>query len=1766
MILLRLLILYFLASFLVGCGGGSSAAIVVTPPSITLTSTHSLITENSGTEVSITATASKTSTENIVVTLATTGTATADSDYTAIADTITIMAGETANSTTGTVTNDSASEENETIIVSISNVTGGSATESGTQSVTVTIVDDESTPSITLTSSVTSLDENSGTTVTLTATSSVAASSDITVTLATTGTATDGTDYSAVDGTTITISAGDTTGTKTFTMTDDSVYEGNESAIIAISGVSGGSAVENGDQSINFRIDENESVPAITLATSASTIDENSSSTVTLTASSSLVASSDITVTLATTGTGTDGTDYSAVNGTTITITAGSTTGTKTFTITDDSVYEDDETVIVAISTVTGSSAQENGDQSVTTTITENESAPTITLATSATSIAENSSTTVTLTATASQIADEDITVTLATTGTGTSGTDYSAVNASTITITAGATTGTKTFTMTDDSVSEGDETAIVAISAVSGGGASESGAQSVTVTITDNDSPSITLTSSVATLAENSSTTVTLTATSSMTSTSDITVTLATAGTATDGTDYSAVNGTTITISAGATTGTKTFTMTNDSSSESDETIITSISGVSGGNASESGTQSVTFTIVDDESTPVITLAISTTSLAENSGTSVTLTATSSVAAASDITVTLATTGTGTDGTDYSVVNGTTITISAGATTGIKTFTMTDDSVYEGNETAVVAISGVSGASAVESGSQSVTFTITENESAPTITLATSSTSLAENSGTTVTLTATTSSTSTLDIVVTLAVTGTGTEGTDYSAIDETITISAGDTSGTKTFTMTDDSVYEGDETVIVAIASVTNASESGTQSVTTTITENESSPTVQISSSAASVYDNGLSLTLTATSTQIADEAITVVIGTSGTSTEGTDYATVSDITIAAGSTTGTATFNPTADTVNEGSETAIISITSVSGADSAKGSTTSVTITINEYALRTGTAFTEGTTAAQNAIVSSAKWWYVDGANAVSTVHPYEQMNIHKVRSFTDGTDTLTGKGEFIHIVDFNCDDNHMVYDNKTIHNLDDGGSGESTFDSATSSAYHCQFVATMAAGDITGSNLASGVAPDADLILSSLPNWGGSFRTDDWGRDLDSARGFGAIASNNSWGNNDKSGYSTCASGDANCGFNATEFQTLIDNYPSYSRAQLLAFVIQNDTSSTSTAALNEYLTALDNFQSSGVIVFSSGNSTYESDVNLMGALPEFFPDLAEAWISVGYVDFTGDSIEDAVESEFSMGGNKCGSAQEYCVVADGTHLYGATYVSGSTHYYADNKSGSSYAAPMISGGLALLGQAFPNHTPEQLTDRLLASANNDWFTAEGSTTFTTHGNSVTHGYHSTWGQGIPDFYAAMSPITSNSNPALALYTGNSIQTSRPISLESSYITPSSSFGNAISQGMIGEIGYAYDALSGGFKYDMSTRVNMTDNKAPTISLSSELSKLDNQLKSGNNSNWKQNFSKVLSTLSKREGLETALTLGASSLPVQSFFGSNLDSSVNLSDFQTPYLESGEGGIGLSANYQLGKSRLLLGATTPVLINTMTGAVAGSRKSLVASLEYGNPSETAFTLMSGITQDEDSLLGSTGNDAYSMSGSRSNTTFAALKVQNQLTNDFTLTGIATTAKTDMSSPTQSYINSANSVKSSSVSLIASQQNITGDDRLSLSISQPNRVNGGDMSIRLSNLAESDGSISYRDSNINLEPTGRQMVYGLSYSKDLSEGIGFSVKHLLTSNLNHNQDSALASSSYVGFKYKDLKLGYNINSQDSSKNSELAYLHKF
>jgi hypothetical protein len=203
-----------------------------------------------------------------------------------------------------------------------------------------------------------------------------------------------------------------------------------------------------------------------------------------------------------------------------------------------------------------------------------------------------------------------------------------------------------------------------------------------------------------------------------------------------------------------------------------------------------------------------------------------------------------------------------------------------------------------------------------------------------------------------------------------------------------------------------------------------------------------------------------------------------------------------------------------------------------------------------------------------------------------------------------------------------------------------------------------------------------------------------------------------------------------------------------------------------------------------------------------------------------------------------------------------------------------------------------------------------------------------------------------------------------------------------------------------------------------------------------------------------------------------------------------------------------------------------------------------------------------MMAGISADKDSLLGSQGTSAFSLDGSRSITTFAALKAQKRLNDNFSITGIASLGNTDMSSPTNSFVDSASDVRSSSVALIADMKNITNDDSFSFSIYQPNRVEKGSIAIKTASLADTNRNISQAIKSINLDSSSRQVNLGMSYRKNLSENLNFSLKHLITNNLNHINTSSKLHSTYLGMDFKDLKLGFATNPNDSSLETQISY----
>lgn len=214
-----------------------------------------------------------------------------------------------------------------------------------------------------------------------------------------------------------------------------------------------------------------------------------------------------------------------------------------------------------------------------------------------------------------------------------------------------------------------------------------------------------------------------------------------------------------------------------------------------------------LSFAPVAPPVTPTVSLSVSSNTGSEASATVITVTATASSAVSGNQTVDLAVSGTNITAGDYTLTNST-ITIPAGSTTGTVTFTVVDDAVVEGAETAVLTISNPS-AGIVLGTPVTQNIDITDNDVAlPTVSLGLSANAGSEASGSSITVTATASAPVSGNQTVALAVSGTGITAVDYQLSGTTITILNGQTTGSVTFKVRNDAETEGTETAVLTIS----------------------------------------------------------------------------------------------------------------------------------------------------------------------------------------------------------------------------------------------------------------------------------------------------------------------------------------------------------------------------------------------------------------------------------------------------------------------------------------------------------------------------------------------------------------------------------------------------------------------------------------------------------------------------------------------------------------------------------------------------------------------------------------------------------------------------------------------------------------------------------------------------------------------------------------------------------------------------------------------
>ena len=297
-----------------------------------------------------------------------------------------------------------------------------------------------------------------GGTVTVTATLSAALTGAVTLPVTLTRGSAEAGDFGSL--TSITVNAGATTGSGTIAANQDADSD-DETFTVAL-GTLPSTLGEGSPSSVEITIDDDD-LPKVSLA--AESVLEGNVATITVRLSSALNSAVTIPITL-TAGTA-EGSDYGTLTPSSVTLAAGTTTGTSTIQTHHDS-DADDETLTVALGTLP-STVSAGSPSSIILRIVDDEGRPKVLLSASPTTVVEGAA--VAVTATLSKALTQAVSIPLTYGGnrgdTAEPG-DYNAL--ASITIAAGATAGTGSVQTNEDADGD-DERFTIALGALAARG-----------------------------------------------------------------------------------------------------------------------------------------------------------------------------------------------------------------------------------------------------------------------------------------------------------------------------------------------------------------------------------------------------------------------------------------------------------------------------------------------------------------------------------------------------------------------------------------------------------------------------------------------------------------------------------------------------------------------------------------------------------------------------------------------------------------------------------------------------------------------------------------------------------------------------------------------------------------------------------------------------------------------------------------------------------------------------------------------------------------------------------------------------------------------------------------------------------------------------------------------------------------------------------------------------------------------------------------------
>jgi len=394
------------------------------------------------------------------------------------------------------------------------------------------------------------------------------------------------------------------------------------------------------------------------------------------------------------------------------------------------------------------------------------------------------------------------------------------------------------------------------------------------------------------------------------------------------------------------------------------------------------------------------------------------------------------------------------------------------------------------------------------------------------------------------------------------------------------------------------------------------------------------------------------------------------------------------------------------------------------------------------------------SSATSTYRNTIEGVYGTEYSNQVGLAQINAVTLNNYGHNGSGVKVAVVDSGIASSHAEF-GRTIYGRDFGGS---TNGYGSDEDGHGTHVASIIAGDRDGSGM-RGVAYEATLYDYRVANDAGSFVG------LSGDNSLAAVlnqhvtdnirVSNNSWGTS-----------------NGTSITSVSEA------------TLRSSFSKTITAAK----AAIDN---GTLFVFAAGNDG-NSQVDLFGGIPHRISELSDSWLVVVAVD------PDNKETRYT---NRCGDAAAFCVTAPGggdsqstTGIYAADNDGGYIRY-----SGTSMAAPHVTGLAAALMSKFPSLTNKQIATRIKTTSSLENLTSSSGRTLATHGEAYMQ---SVFGHGLVNATAASASIGS-----LNMGTGSNLFSGSKIDLSKSKMHLPSGLSANIKRAILADEFVAFDSFDG-----------------------------------------------------------------------------------------------------------------------------------------------------------------------------------------------------------------------------------------------------------------------------------------------------------------------------------------------------------------------